>query len=1751
MDQKIILDADALINKNIFLKEYDISQESYEDFKKTITEQIFKDDIDVSTIQSDTTNTTITKILNNTKPTGQTSTSSLYTAIKDVLRSTFGYDDDRNPNAKLSQLDDTNVNLLQKYIGKLRVNKAYDTLYNIYITLIKKQIDIVGNDYVYKSQSGLPPISSRKIAITKQQYDKLKNTDETNTDKYYRNFIENFEDFTKVDSNKIIIDTLVFTLENYRARIIEGYGSTSTQLNMEWDKYKERYLKGIIQTKENLEDLVQRWNPLRVSYYQTYNAGPYPRERIKAIKRTFATIDAKLKMEKNEKNLLLLNIIRTLQLSPDRKYAFNRLNTLTPYTFSVSGGVKYTYLETLEKWLENTIPKEMYEKLKKYLENPTNDTFLELQSMMPSFKELNTSQLEDVSTQITSSMRLLNQYLQKSIISLKTTAKIEEPLEKSLKDTLTFLVKRLNESIKIAEKPKELSLKLNIKDTILSLSDKLKTVLTSLTPLSEQSKNIISSDIQKTLLSMTLILQQSLDIIKTTKELPIESSVQKSLNSLTERLNEALQQLTKNDLTGAIGNINAASEILSKDKGIQKSLALLANTLDKKLQATIMGAVQFTIFKDITERLEQIYQYYLTLSKDKPKDDKEINRLIGVFSTALDEIKNIDITPENIQEILGKEEKGITALSQLLQTLQEKITPSSIEAANITEAPNISEAPIDTEKLKEEFIIAYKAAVEKGYTFSIEGNNASESETNGVSIEGIALIDSLEEANKWIKAFETADNNDNITAIAKKLIDQIDAKMVTVDLIEDNRKVLEDLKAITKSLINELIIDLHLNKELDIYEMIKSVNTIDDMISVLNKLNDESIKPEDITQDITQDITIEVIRVLQNIDIPDNKKDEVIEAFTELQKKVTNTESKAFIGSMISEVINKNRGLSALTPVEPGLPIIPVNAPEQPPVNAPEQKDSTTLPPNSKYNPIYLDTDKLVTDRWAINVDKLKEEIDIIKTIINSKQANINDFHEILFKMGKTPILGKYIIGAYIIANIIEAGNIDKDMYKLTTGIEIFNQKLEPFLDINVETITSIINTFKSDNQVYLSNEYTILNSKINLSGQENVNQILLNSIFKILFTIQYDITYFTWRQLLENILKDEPLISPQRRQSLGGTNILTDALNSMEGGAAVVAIQQPLTQEQLKAIKEKIVGSIKSIFSLKDNVKNIKAKFEAYKTAIPEKKFEELNVTNDEMQELNTFFSTIYPKIEAFSKIDSDINSANKIVSGIIQDNEVINLDLITNVPAALKVTEEPATEETKKAARAALKAYLKDIISDILNKTYANDDTKTSLVNALNKVSVNQTDLYLSDFNEIINSPGKIIEKHKDFSNTSVYKSGEYSSLAEYLKKNGDLIKKDILSEAEKIKELLRKNLNQLFELLKPFEKKDWVKNIKVDLTKYIESTDEKEPGALTLINEIIRSINKDIDSFSSQIIQKSQTVEQATKAKVEEQKLLAKKQEYEALQKAEQTKAEASRTKIKEEETRAAREAAARAGVTGGGQDGGGRVEIDKNLTKLEATIDTIGESFKTADKKITNASDPAMSLALGDRSIFNALYQKYLESKQSSDTGGDMRATEELITGLEANQLLPNKVLAVNMRDKIIFIFATLFIRLFSLSVIEYMIEKGAVKNSNFAILGYLGLFSVVFIAFTLLVNLDMYRLRIVFNYINFHANSSNVYLYLALLWVFGGIIYYVTYYLNKDNPIVNSTDETKVRLIYRIQVISLIIWLFLVLMVSII
>ena len=211
------------------------------------------------------------------------------------------------------------------------------------------------------------------------------------------------------------------------------------------------------------------------------------------------------------------------------------------------------------------------------------------------------------------------------------------------------------------------------------------------------------------------------------------------------------------------------------------------------------------------------------------------------------------------------------------------------------------------------------------------------------------------------------------------------------------------------------------------------------------------------------------------------------------------------------------------------------------------------------------------------------------------------------------------------------------------------------------------------------------------------------------------------------------------------------------------------------------------------------------------------------------------------------------------------------------------------------------------------------------------------------------------------------------------------------------------------------------------------------------------------------------------------------------------------------------------------------ISQRSAKLDEVFTSVGGALKIR-------GSPALALTANEN-MFAKILNEYL-TKKDMEPEAEFTAREKLVETLHANKLVPNQVLKVNKMDKVVFVFLTLFMRLLCLSLIEYLIERGNIKTITAATFGFFGLYTFVFIAFTMMVNLDMYRLRIVFNMLNMHANGGYVYMHLGMLWLFGGFIYMVLSNLNVFGVGVKITainEYEKQVLISKLELLTLIVW----------
>jgi len=223
-----------------------------------------------------------------------------------------------------------------------------------------------------------------------------------------------------------------------------------------------------------------------------------------------------------------------------------------------------------------------------------------------------------------------------------------------------------------------------------------------------------------------------------------------------------------------------------------------------------------------------------------------------------------------------------------------------------------------------------------------------------------------------------------------------------------------------------------------------------------------------------------------------------------------------------------------------------------------------------------------------------------------------------------------------------------------------------------------------------------------------------------------------------------------------------------------------------------------------------------------------------------------------------------------------------------------------------------------------------------------------------------------------------------------------------------------------------------------------------------------------------------------------------------------------------------------------------DIDENLMrKIVVVLDETYRRKLDPTLNVSSAASPA-----GEPGILGRIYNQYLDDKQTYNQN-PIVAAMKLTESLRSNNMLPREVLKVSAMDKTVFVFVTLFIRLIALSLVGYMVDRGTISRMQWALATFLMIYIFFFVAFVLLVNLDTYRLRIVFNYINFQANAGNVYAHLTSLVIFSLLIFIIMWNVNFPTPgmkLLAISDEEKAQLVYRLEVLTMIVWMFLTLIV---
>ena len=145
-------------------------------------------------------------------------------------------------------------------------------------------------------------------------------------------------------------------------------------------------------------------------------------------------------------------------------------------------------------------------------------------------------------------------------------------------------------------------------------------------------------------------------------------------------------------------------------------------------------------------------------------------------------------------------------------------------------------------------------------------------------------------------------------------------------------------------------------------------------------------------------------------------------------------------------------------------------------------------------------------------------------------------------------------------------------------------------------------------------------------------------------------------------------------------------------------------------------------------------------------------------------------------------------------------------------------------------------------------------------------------------------------------------------------------------------------------------------------------------------------------------------------------------------------------------------------------------------------------------------PVIATPLPGADPEKGMYSRLLDMYRNAKPDQRRKAAERIIDIVDSTPFLNQHAIEITIIDRIIFFVLTMAIRAAALRGVSMLVHRNVVRTLRGAIVVY-GMFYTLLV--TLLfgaVTLDDAVLRIAFNYLNSHSNTSRVVLHVAVLWL---------------------------------------------------
>jgi hypothetical protein len=219
------------------------------------------------------------------------------------------------------------------------------------------------------------------------------------------------------------------------------------------------------------------------------------------------------------------------------------------------------------------------------------------------------------------------------------------------------------------------------------------------------------------------------------------------------------------------------------------------------------------------------------------------------------------------------------------------------------------------------------------------------------------------------------------------------------------------------------------------------------------------------------------------------------------------------------------------------------------------------------------------------------------------------------------------------------------------------------------------------------------------------------------------------------------------------------------------------------------------------------------------------------------------------------------------------------------------------------------------------------------------------------------------------------------------------------------------------------------------------------------------------------------------------------------------------------------------------------IFKNLKRLKGNR----EIDNNVEKKLatTNFFDK------DGNNIFERLISVY--DKDINDKNMPIEITNSLFYDKVKNHNLdPEEELEINLNDKLIFIGLVYCIRVGSLLGCYYLINNNLITDINMSLFYYLIFYYAIFVLILLLINIDTFKMRILVNYMNLHVSTTNIWMHLILMGSFIYLIYLlIVNILGDEKPPTELGEHEKIKLKYKLDLLTILIYTFIIILIFII